>query len=85
MLNSDFGYPSLAPAKPTYLPSCEIDCHQMTDESRNQPIPGVSPDEQIMLMEEYAYVADLPDLYEDTPKYMFRTQLSWTLTPIGER
>lgn len=69
--------------KPTYLPTC--DCHTLADESRNRPIQGESPDEVIMLAEEAAYFADSPDLMELVPRYMFRNQLSFAVTPIGER
>ena len=69
--------------RPTYLPSC--DCHTLADEYRNQPIQGESPDEVIMLAEEYAYFSDSPDCMDLVPKYLFRSAVSWTLTPIGER
>lgn len=69
--------------KPTYLPTC--DCQRDTPEQRNQPIQGLSPDETIYLAEEAAYFADSPDLMDLVPKYLFRSQNSWSLTPIGER
>lgn len=81
MLNSDFGYPSLVPARPTYLPVC--DCY--TYPGRNRPLQGESPDEVIMLAEEFAAQADHPDFMAEVPRYLFRNQLSWSLTPIGER
>ena len=79
MLNSDFGYPSLVPARPTYLPVC--DCH--TDSERNEMF-GTPPD-MILNNMEYA-VETFPELsfVPDKP-YLFRSQLSWSLTPIGER
>ena len=69
--------------RPTYLPTCN--CHKESPEQRNHPIQGLSPDETIYLAEEYAYFADSPDTYDLVPKYLFRSQLSFSVTPIGER